>query len=362
MSELTNIYQALHQIPELGYCERKTKAYIMEYLGKLNWEITEIGSTALLAYFDKHSEHTLAFRCEMDALPVKEENTFDYASKHKGYMHACGHDAHMAMLLSLAQEISLGMAESLYNVILIFQSAEELSGGALQIVESTWLEQYRCEAILALHIWPGLEEGKVYSREGYILAGSDEIDLQIVGEGCHIAEHLKGHDALLACADLVLTFKEAKEAGIESFCYFGKMECGRVRNVVAQRASLQGTLRYFTLNERSAVLTKLEDVANLVDKRYGTHTQIQSEACNIPVVNNPELFKKLQSNLSISLCSTYYQSEDFGRYAKIAPTFFGLLGGGTMMPALHSSHFSVEESVLKCGLSFYKEVLIMPIL
>ena len=125
---------ALHQIPEIGFHEFKTKKYLYEQVKNSGAVIHEIGETGLLLYFDNQQEETIAFRTDIDALPVKEKTNLSFASKHEGYMHACGHDGHMAMLLGLTDFITKHIEDLIYNVVLIYQPSEEISGGAQSVI------------------------------------------------------------------------------------------------------------------------------------------------------------------------------------------------------------------------------------
>ncbi len=126
---------ALHQIPEIGFHEFKTKKYLYEQVKNSGGVLHEIGETGLLLYFDNHQQETIAFRTDIDALPIKEETDLPFASTHEGFMHACGHDGHMAMLLGLTDYVSQHVDELLYNVVLIFQPSEEISGGAESVIQ-----------------------------------------------------------------------------------------------------------------------------------------------------------------------------------------------------------------------------------
>ena len=133
---------ALHQIPEIGFHEFKTKKYLYEQVKNSGGVLHEIGETGLLLYFDNHQQETIAFRTDIDALPIKEETDLPFASTHEGFMHACGHDGHMAMLLGLTDYVSQHVDELLYNVVLIFQPSEEISGGAESVIQTGLLDHY----------------------------------------------------------------------------------------------------------------------------------------------------------------------------------------------------------------------------
>ena len=151
----------LHQIPELDRTLPETLSYVRQVLEPLGCTLFSPAEGALCAWFDAGKKGTVAFRADMDALPVAEHSGAPYCSRHPGVMHACGHDGHMAMLLELAHTAARRREELLRNVLLIFQPAEETDGGAKDICDSGVLQQYHVERIFGLHLWPGLPSGTI---------------------------------------------------------------------------------------------------------------------------------------------------------------------------------------------------------
>ena len=173
--EIIGYRRDLHQIPELGFYVYKTSAYIRSILDKLSCQVEEIVKTGLIAYFDFGKSETLAFRADMDALPIQEETGLPYASKHDGCMHACGHDGHMAAMLGFAKVLEnykkTGQ-DMPYNALLLFQPAEETIDGALRICGTHIFDHYNIRAIFGLHLWPMLSKGEIASRPGPMMAQS----------------------------------------------------------------------------------------------------------------------------------------------------------------------------------------------
>lgn len=353
MERLVMFHHDLHSIPEIGFSEYKTKEYILSVLSLLDCTIHEVGNCGIIAYFNFGKESTIGFRCELDGLPIYECKDSVVRSVHEGVMHACGHDAHMAILLALAE--FMNVENSLYNVLLIFQSGEELRGGALEIMENGILQSYGISAIFGMHVWPGLSWGSLYSRKGAILAGSDEIDIEINGESRHIAESYMDGNALLCASELVLRCSHVLND--EHRCNFGILESGTARNVSSNYSILRGSLRYFDDADREYCIDMLEKILASVDTMYGTVSEMNISKCNTPVVNHKDLFDCVKQYISISKCSLYYQSEDFGEYSVVCPTLFLLLGCGEDCVPLHSSTFWVEDELVLHGLEYYKRLI-----
>ena len=154
LEKLTTYRRALHQIPELGADLPKTKAFLEGVLRPLPCKLFYPGGDALCAFFDAGKEDTFAFRSDMDALPICEKNALPFCSRHPNAMHACGHDGHMAILLCLAEYLAEHFRALPHNVLLVFQPAEETTGGAKDICESGIFEQLNARCIFGLHLWP----------------------------------------------------------------------------------------------------------------------------------------------------------------------------------------------------------------
>ena len=177
---------ALHRIPELDKELPETLAYLRGALAGLRCRVFSPTDGALCAWFDFGQEAAIAFRADIDALPIEEKTGLPYASTHPGKMHACGHDGHAAIVLELARRLS--KKESLpHNVLLVFQPAEETTGGAKDICDTGIFREYNVQAIFGLHLWPGLPAGTVASRKNELMARSCEVTVDVYGKSSHIA-------------------------------------------------------------------------------------------------------------------------------------------------------------------------------
>ena len=203
--------RALHRIPELDRALPETMEYLQNALSGLGCHVFSPMVSALCAYFDFGQETTIAFRSDADALPIQEQTGADYASCHPGKMHACGHDGHMAIALELARRLSEKKAYP-HNVLILFQPAEETTGGARDLCETGIFRQYRVEAVFGLHLWPGLPEGEIASRAGEMMARSCEVRVDVTGRSAHIARASQGLDALEAGAVFYLRALEMERS------------------------------------------------------------------------------------------------------------------------------------------------------
>ena len=193
--------RALHRIPELDDQLPETVRYVRSVLEPLDCALSSPIPGSVCAFFDAGKPETVAFRADMDALPVTEAAGVPYASAHPGKMHACGHDGHTAMALALAEYVSAHLAELPRNVLFLFQPAEETTGGAKGLCESGILEQHHVTRVFGLHLWPGLSMGQVFTRPGPLMARSNEVTVTVTGKSVHLSRASQGRDALTAGAE-----------------------------------------------------------------------------------------------------------------------------------------------------------------
>ncbi len=344
--------RALHQIPELDRQLPKTLDYLKQNLHHCALFTPAQGS--LCAYFDFGRPGTVAFRSDMDALPITENTGLPFASQHPGRMHACGHDGHMAILLELAHRLSQKKTCP-NNILLIFQCAEETTGGARDICDSGVLEQYHVKAIFGLHLWPGLPAGQLFSRPGPLMAGSCEVDVEISGRSAHIARAAEGADALAAGLELYRRATQLEErVGNGCLLKFGKMESGSVRNAVSDKTRLEGSLRAFREEDSQALKQGLSDLCRQVGD--GCTATVSYSVGNPPVVNDEALFAKVRQFSTISeLPAPVMTAEDFSCYQQKVPGLFLFLGLGEGM-TLHSDQFDFDEENLKKGADFFEKL------
>lgn len=358
MYDVIKIRRDLHQIPELSKKEYKTKEYIKNFLKKTKGKIIEVGRTGLILIYDFKKEKSIAFRCEEDALPLEEENDVFYKSKHKGISHSCGHDGHMAMILALSKYIDDNILDYPKNIILVFQPSEENRGGAKIVLDSLILQKYNVDEMYATHIWPYLEEGKIFTSRGVLLASSSEVDVIIKGRSAHVGDYEKGNDALAsACYFINAMYQKQKNLFEEKYLLrCGKMESGVARNVVSASSLLRITLRTFSSLFYKKLMNILEECKEEADKTFLTTTSLIIHDDYSMVYNNSSLIDKLQK-LDISLLDKkFMQADDFGNYSSYFPCVMFLLGSGNIA-SLHSSHFSFNEDILIKGVNNYINIL-----
>jgi len=349
----------LHQIPELEMYLPKTMEYLYRALSGLKCRVFSPMESALCAYFDFGKVGTIAFRADCDALPIEENTGLDFASTHPGRMHACGHDGHMAILLELARR--LDQKESLSkNVLLVFQPGEESPGGAKYLCgDCSLMAVYHVEAIFGLHLWPGLEKGRIFSRENELMSRSCEVNVDFCGKSAHIAKAAEGIDALAACTEFyrrAVSMEQALPPEIFRLLKFGRMEAGTVRNAIAAEAHLQGSLRAFQDPVFEGLRECLYKIGAEVGRKTGCTVEISMSEGYPAVMNPPELYRRVKTMVDFSdLEEPSMTSEDFSWYQKYIPGIFFFLGLGDT-PALHANNFQFDETILEKGADFFEKL------
>ncbi len=364
---VTAYRRALHEIPELGKALPKTIAYVKNVLAPLSCRVTEPTEGAVCAYFDFGRAETAAFRCDMDALPVRERTGLPFQSRHEGNMHACGHDGHTAMVLELANRLDAMGNTPPRNALLIFQPAEEGPGGANDICRTGIFERLHVTRVFGLHLWPGLPAGTLWTKPGPMMAKNSEVDVIIRGRSAHIARRSQAIDALQAGAELLLRVYDmaARELPPEEprVISFGKMTSGTVRNVVSDRCEINGTVRVFSHETFDFITRRCRELAAALEAEYGCAAEVRFSEGYPPVDNDPDLTGQMFSFFGAEglhlLPRPDMTAEDFSFYQRCAPGVFTFLGVGDAA-ALHSPDFTFDdEAVLPVGVEYYLKLLDM---
>ena len=348
---------ALHRIPELHKDLPETLAYLKKALSGLSCRVFSPCEGALCAFFDFGFDSTIAFRADMDALPITEKTGAEYASVHPGRMHACGHDGHMAILLELARRLSEKKAKN--NILLLFQPAEETTGGAKDLCDSGVLKEYKVKAIFGLHLWPGLEAGKIFSRKKELMARSCEVTVDLYGKSSHIAKAAEGIDALMAGAEFytrAMALERKVPAGIFRLLKFGMFQSGTVRNALSAHTHMEGSLRAFQDEVFFFLVNGLTAIGKELESKYGCRVKVHFSD-GYPAVMNPEaLFDTAAKTVSFAqLAEPVMTAEDFSWYQQSVPGMFFFLGLGDT-PPLHGDTFDFDESLLLKGADFFEKL------
>lgn len=354
--QIINDRRALHQIPELDKALPKTMQYLRTALQALHCTLLSPTPDSLCAFFDFGADHAIAFRADCDALPITENTGASYTSTHAGCMHACGHDGHMAILLELARRLNAKKTLH-HNVLLVFQSAEETSGGALDICKAGIFDTYKVKAIFGLHLWPGLSEGVIHSRKNELMARASEIDIDIYGRSAHIAKAAEGLDALSAGAEF-LRRAYALEASLPENVFrllkFGRMESGTVRNALSAHTRMEGSLRTFQDDIFESLRDGLYAIAADIERQTGCAVKITLTEGLPPVLNPEALYEKVYTLLPFApLDEPSMTAEDFSWYQRFIPGMFFFFGIGDV-PALHTQNFDFNDEILLKGADFFE--------
>lgn len=359
MKQIQRIRRQLHQIPELDKQLPKTIAYIKQMLSSLSCTVFQPIPGAVCAYFDFHKTTMLAFRSDMDALPIQEQNAVSYRSTHKGQMHACGHDAHMAILLTFAKHLN-AVPDCKHNVLLIFQPAEETTGGAKDIIDTGLFTQYHVDALFALHVMPKQKKGTIASKSGYLMAKSAQITLEIKGRSAHVAHFNEGKDALYAALCFVQRIYEISEQYKKEthLLKFGVCNSGQVCNAISDDTLLKGTLRVFSDESFHYFHERLNELCKQLQKESGCGFRLSLSEGYPALVNNAELFEKSRTLLKemAILTKADLLTEDFAYYGKVIKSMFFYLGIGDVSP-LHSATFDFDDSCLSEGVNTFIQLL-----
>jgi len=354
----------LHRIPELDGDLPETAAFVKSFLEPLNCRVSSPTRSSVCAYFGAGKRDTVAFRADMDALPVTETTGLPYASAHPGRMHACGHDGHTALALALAEYADAHLAELPRNVLFLFQPSEETTGGAKQLCESGILERCRVRRIFGLHLWPGLPEGTVWSRPGPLMARSSEVTVRLEGKSVHISRFREGRDALTAGAEFLRRaygIMDQLPPEEPSLLRFGKMTSGTVRNAISGQTELLGSLRTYSEETFSFCRKRLDEIGRALADETGCAVSVQLSEGYPAVWNHEELCAALCGRLGGDAPRTLPEpalaAEDFSFYQQYVPGVFFFLGVGDT-PELHAPDFSFsDETVLPAGLTFLERLL-----
>ncbi len=365
-----------HQNPELSYKEFNTSAYIKEVLDGLGIPYKDgYGITGVLAEIKGAKpvtdEKVILFRADMDALPVTEGSNKEYASKNPGVMHACGHDAHTAILLGLCRVISKVKDEFSGTVKFCFQPAEELDGGALSFVDSGALENPDVDVCLALHVDPDIDAGKVRIKSGSLYASPDDFYIKIIGKGGHGAERFNCIDPILISAKVIEEiinipekYNDTEEDAVVSV---GTVCGGTATNIIPDFVEISGTARSLSANVRNLLKTKIEEVTKSICDMYGAGYEYKFNELCPPLVNDPDLAEALLKSAKESLGaenvikggSYTMAGEDFACFALNRPSVMVKLGcrnedKGIVNP-IHNPMFDIDEECLLTGVKIFAD-------
>ncbi len=375
-NKIITIRRDIHKHPELGFKEHRTASLISGHLVKSGFKVRKnicgTGVTGLIE--GKTPGKTIAVRADMDALPVTEKSKSDYASVYNGIMHACGHDAHVAIALGAAEILSSFKDSISGGIKFIFQPAEESLGGAKFMIEEGVLENPRVDAIIALHVSPGLSTGRISIGTGAVMASPSEFEIIISGKGGHAAEPHKTIDPILVGTTIVNLLQNIIPKQLSPFtnallsvtCF----QSGNTFNVTPKEALIKGTVRTFDRDTDTKICKAMESVISSVTGSMGAKYSFRYNPGYPPVINNEKIVNQVIHSSSKIIGSENIiknpppamLAEDFAYYAQIIPG--ALLHLGCAHPSsksfhnLHSSSFDIDEDCIALGMEILSECVL----
>jgi len=361
-----------HAHPELGNREERTAAKVAEQLRAMGVDdlktgVAHHGVVALIR--GRREGPTVALRADMDALPIVEQTGLPFASQNAGVMHACGHDAHTAMLLGAARVLVQLRDRLGGSVKLIFQPAEEgvpagETGGAREMIKENVLRDPDVAAIFALHISPELETGKLGYRSGPLMAAADRFRITVTGKQSHAAMPWQGIDPIVAAAHIITALQTISSRGIDvrkpAVVSIGKVQAGTAWNIIPGQVTLEGTIRTHDAEVRSKVLEQFQRIVEHTALAHGATAQVSCDAYGPATRNDPELGNRMKPTLlkvagqsHVIEVEPAMGSEDFAHYAEKIPGCYVMLGvrnqsiGAVNM--LHTPQMILDEAALPLG-------------
>ncbi|MEQ9290322.1 MAG: amidohydrolase [Cyclobacteriaceae bacterium] len=362
-----DVRRYLHQHPELSFQEKNTSAYLERELKRLSPDqLQRIDDNGLLATIRGNAPgKTLVLRADMDALPIVETNTHDFVSKKPGVMHACGHDAHSAMLLTAAKILNETKMDWSGEVRLLFQPAEEkIPGGATLMIAGGVLREPVPAGVVGQHVMPALKSGQVGIRAGKFMASSDEIFITFKGKGGHGAMPENCIDPVLMAGNFLLAVQQIvsrrSSPKMPSVVSFGKIVGMGATNVIPDEVSLEGTLRTLDEDWREEALRLIEKMANNLAESMGGTCEVTINHGYPHLYNDPALASRLKSHLEEYVSAEnvieqdiWMAAEDFAYYSQQVPSCFYLLGtqgtNGLYQSGLHTPTFDIDEKAMELG-------------
>ncbi|MBM3623004.1 MAG: amidohydrolase [Alphaproteobacteria bacterium] len=371
-ADLTAWRRDIHAHPELGFEEERTSAIVAARLKEFGCEVTTgIGKTGVVGTIRVgNNPRAVGLRADMDALPMDETNTFAHASKHKGRMHACGHDGHTIMLLGAARYLAKTRNFD-GTVHFIFQPAEEGRGGAEAMVKDGLFEKFPCEVVFGMHNRPKLDVGRFQIRSGPMMAGGGLFDIHIKGKGAHGARPESGIDPVVIGGHIITALQTVIsrtlapiDSGVISIT---QMHAGDAYNVIPETAVLRGTVRAFRKEVMATIKEKIERIASGIAHSLGGEAKADVRIVFPPLVNNPDEAKWI-GDVAASIVGEHnvnregayvMASEDFSYMLEKVPGAFILIGngGGEGGCEVHNPGYDFNDEALPLGATLWSRVV-----
>ncbi|CAM2821815.1 M20 family metallopeptidase [Paenibacillus sediminis] len=352
----------LHQHPELSFHEEHTAAFVASTLRSFDIDVrTGVGGHGVIGtIYGSKPGKTVVLRADMDALPIQDEKTVEYASKTAGVMHACGHDGHTATLLAVARYFKERPSEIEGEIRLLFQPSEEVCpGGAVGVIKDGALEG--ADVIYGVHLWTPIDVGTVASAPGPLMAAADEFFIDITGKGGHGGMPHMSVDSVVAASALVMQLQTIVSRSVDplipAVVTVGTINGGAAQNVIAETCRITGTVRTFDEDTRMLIRRRIEQMTEMICAAYNTEASIRYVMGYPPLVNNDEetsrFFReavKVFGEDKVGRIPKLMPAEDFSYYLENIPGCFMFVGAGNEAKGAvyphHHPKFDFDEDAM----------------
>jgi len=367
---ISKLRRDLHRIPETAYAEKKTSRYVADYLKTLGLEVkTGIARYGVVGLLEGGSPGgTLMVRADMDALEIAEETGLDFASTHEGIMHACGHDAHMSMVLVAATILSQMKDQLKGTIKFLFQPAEEGPGGAKAMIDEGVMKDPHVDYAIGCHVWPDIPEGTIGVRPGPLMAAMDRFDLKIIGKGGHGAMPHQCVDALEVGCQVVNALQRVVSRQINpispAVVTVGSFHAGDAFNVIPGKAEMCGTARTFDRAVWERLPQQMERIVRGVCESMGASYELDYAHGYPPLINDGDVARVVRKCAESAVGKERVVEpeptmggEDMALFLEKAKGCFFFLGIGREGCApLHNAGFDFNEKALSSGVETYCRV------
>mgnify|MGYP001944594393 CR=1 FL=1 len=375
--EIIEMRRQLHRYPELSNEEIQTSTFVKQKLREYGIPFESgFAKTGVLGIIHgQHPGKKVALRADMDALPIDEQNNCSYASKHRGIMHACGHDAHTAMLLGAAKVLTQ-LKEDIYGtILLVFQPAEEDApiGGAKAMLDDGVFSNYTPDVIYGQHVWPDLPVGKVGIRNDEMMGASDRFRITLTGSGGHASMPHSTSDAIVTAGYLITSLQTIVSRNVDplhaSVVTIAKINGGYAPNVIADEVTLEGSIRMYNQVAKKRIKERFFAITNQVANMFNATVEIDYQDGYPPTINIPrwaslarKSARKILGTDATPEVNPALTAEDFSHFLNKYPGAFIWLGTQIddvdKQKPLHDPAFKLNERALPMGSSVLVQIAI----
>ncbi|GGA42653.1 N-acetyldiaminopimelate deacetylase [Kroppenstedtia guangzhouensis] len=350
------IRRRLHRIPELGFAEFKTQKFILEFLSRYPPKRLEVKTwrTGVLAKVKGiRPRRTLAWRTDIDGLPIGEETGLEFASEHPGRMHACGHDFHMAIALGILHHFVEHPIRD--DLLFLFQPAEEGPGGALPMLRSEEFQSWKPDQIFGLHIGPEYPVGTIATRPGILFANTSELYIDLIGVSGHASLPHRSNDMVIAASQLAMQMQTIISRNIDpldaAILTLGKVSIGTKQNIIPGQARLEGTIRTLTMDSMEQIKNRIRALVRGIETGFACESRIDWGSNYCQVENEETLTRQFmdwageEGGVHVVECREAMAGEDFGYFLREIPGMMFWLGVDSPHGLHHPSLLPNEEAI-----------------